>query len=257
MLSEAVRVLHDAALHVLSRAWRSSSPCWPSTSSATGCATRSIPKGALTHARRDFHSSRAVRTRTVPPGRLLQVIRTVRTCWWPDGRAGTVLLRRRMRWRAATPTAADTATKAEFNAGNEQGVQPVGQEGWHDQARQLRRLGLRRPGRHLLRLLVELPAPLRPRPDHVQAGPGRPGGNAGRADLAEGLGMPSDGGKTWTYKLRQGVKYEDGTADQVEGRQVRGAALARQGDASQRPDLLRTTSWTCRRATRARTSPRA
>src|SRR5262245_57038086 len=30
-------------------------------------------------------------------------------------------------------------------------------------------------------------------------------------DLAEGLGVPSDGGKTWTYKLRSGVKYEDGT----------------------------------------------
>jgi peptide/nickel transport system substrate-binding protein len=30
-------------------------------------------------------------------------------------------------------------------------------------------------------------------------------------DLAEDLGEPSDGGKTWTYKIRQGVKYEDGT----------------------------------------------
>jgi peptide/nickel transport system substrate-binding protein len=31
-------------------------------------------------------------------------------------------------------------------------------------------------------------------------------------DLAEGKGTPSDGGKTWTYKLRPGLKYEDGTA---------------------------------------------
>ncbi|MET7330506.1 ABC transporter substrate-binding protein [Nonomuraea sp. NPDC005650] len=30
-------------------------------------------------------------------------------------------------------------------------------------------------------------------------------------DLAESLGVPSDGGKTWTYKLRQGMKYQDGT----------------------------------------------
>jgi len=30
-------------------------------------------------------------------------------------------------------------------------------------------------------------------------------------DLAETLGVPSDEGKTWTYKIRKGVKYDDGT----------------------------------------------
>ncbi|MET8162015.1 ABC transporter substrate-binding protein [Sphaerisporangium sp. NPDC005289] len=30
-------------------------------------------------------------------------------------------------------------------------------------------------------------------------------------DLAETLGVPSDDAKTWTYKLKQGVKFEDGT----------------------------------------------
>jgi peptide/nickel transport system substrate-binding protein len=31
-------------------------------------------------------------------------------------------------------------------------------------------------------------------------------------DLAASLGKPSDGGKTWTYTLRSGLKYSDGTA---------------------------------------------
>lgn len=41
-------------------------------------------------------------------------------------------------------------------------------------------------------------------------GPGE-AGNELVPDLAESAGTPSDGGKTWTYKIRQGVKYEDGT----------------------------------------------
>ncbi|MGH3875159.1 MAG: ABC transporter substrate-binding protein [Pseudonocardiaceae bacterium] len=40
--------------------------------------------------------------------------------------------------------------------------------------------------------------------------PGRQGATL-MPDLAESLGRPSDGAKTWTYTLRQGVKFEDGT----------------------------------------------
>jgi peptide/nickel transport system substrate-binding protein len=43
-----------------------------------------------------------------------------------------------------------------------------------------------------------------------QAAPGKEG-NQLVPDLAEGPGQVSDGAKTWTYKLRQGVKFEDGT----------------------------------------------
>lgn len=42
-----------------------------------------------------------------------------------------------------------------------------------------------------------------------KAGPGAP---TVVPDLATTLGVPSDGAKTWTYKLRDGLKYEDGTA---------------------------------------------
>lgn len=41
-------------------------------------------------------------------------------------------------------------------------------------------------------------------------GPG-PDGNTVVPDLAEALGEASDGGKTWTYKLKSGLKFEDGT----------------------------------------------
>jgi len=42
-------------------------------------------------------------------------------------------------------------------------------------------------------------------------------------DLAEDLGEESDGGKTWTYKIRKGVKYEDGT--EVKAADVKHAVL--------------------------------
>ncbi|MEU5534203.1 ABC transporter substrate-binding protein [Streptomyces sp. NPDC020362] len=44
-----------------------------------------------------------------------------------------------------------------------------------------------------------------------QPGPGEKG-NTLVPDLAASKGVPSDGGKTWTYKLRSGLKYQDGTA---------------------------------------------
>ena len=42
-------------------------------------------------------------------------------------------------------------------------------------------------------------------------------------DLAEDLGEPTDGGQTWTYKIKQGVKYEDGT--EVTAQDVKYAVL--------------------------------
>ncbi|MEU9992201.1 ABC transporter substrate-binding protein [Streptomyces sp. NPDC048045] len=44
-----------------------------------------------------------------------------------------------------------------------------------------------------------------------QPGPGEKG-NTLVPDLAASKGVPSDGGKTWTYKLRSGLKYQDGSA---------------------------------------------
>src|SRR5690349_5327268 len=44
----------------------------------------------------------------------------------------------------------------------------------------------------------------------MQAAPGDAGAKV-VPDLAQTLGVPSDGAKTWTYKLKPGIKYEDGT----------------------------------------------
>ncbi|MGW7545576.1 ABC transporter substrate-binding protein [Streptomyces sp. NPDC054770] len=44
-----------------------------------------------------------------------------------------------------------------------------------------------------------------------EPGPGSKG-NTLVPDLAASKGVSSDGGKTWTYKLRSGLKYQDGTA---------------------------------------------
>ncbi|GAB2680653.1 ABC transporter substrate-binding protein [Kribbella swartbergensis] len=42
-------------------------------------------------------------------------------------------------------------------------------------------------------------------------------------DLAESTGVPTDGGKSWTYKIRKGVKFEDGT--EVKAKDVKYAVL--------------------------------
>ena len=52
-------------------------------------------------------------------------------------------------------------------------------------------------------------------------------------DLAEGLGESSDGNKTWTYKLRKGVKFEDGT--EVTAKDVK-YGIARSTDKDVFPD---------------------
>ena len=48
-------------------------------------------------------------------------------------------------------------------------------------------------------------------------------GNELTPDLAEAAGVPTDGGKTWTYKIRKGIKYEDGT--EVKAADVKYAVL--------------------------------
>lgn len=48
-------------------------------------------------------------------------------------------------------------------------------------------------------------------------------GNELVPDLAESLGTPSEGGKVWTYKIRKGVKYEDGT--EVKAADIKHAVL--------------------------------
>ena len=65
-------------------------------------------------------------------------------------------------------------------------------------------------------------AHLRPGAADVQAAPGT-ASNELVPDLAEGLGTTDDGGKTWTYKIRKGVKYEDGT--EVKAKDVKYAVL--------------------------------
>ena len=75
-------------------------------------------------------------------------------------------------------------------------------------------------------------------------------------DLAEDLGKPSDDGKTWTYKIHKGVKFEDGT--EVTSKDV-AYAVARSIDKATFPNgpAYFDAMLDGRRATRAPTSRRA
>ena len=59
---------------------------------------------------------------------------------------------------------------------------------------------------------------------HVQAGAGRRRQRSSSRTSPRRLGVPSDGGKTWTYKLRAGREVRGRHADHVQGRQVRASS---------------------------------
>ena len=51
--------------------------------------------------------------------------------------------------------------------------------------------------------------------------PGKAGPRAGAATWPTDLGKSSDGGKTWTYTIQKGLKFEDGIADHHQGHRLR------------------------------------
>jgi peptide/nickel transport system substrate-binding protein len=57
---------------------------------------------------------------------------------------------------------------------------------------------------------VELHAPVHPDTRDVQVGAGKAGLEF-VPDLATEVPKPTDGGKTWKFTLKDGMKYEDGT----------------------------------------------
>ena len=224
-------VLHAAATSCSGPAWRSSSPCWPSTCSATDCATPSIRRVASPgqtsgpgHNPSPTTKGRVMRKRLVTTVAIAAVIALG---------AGRVQLQ---------VDDDDTGHRLQHDGrvqrGPGQGVQPFRQEGRHHQAGQRRRLGHPGPGRDLLRVLLELPAPLRPVPGDLQAGPGqrqqragaRPGRDAGRAERRR---------QDLDLQDPQGRQVRGRHHGHVEGRQVRGPALDRQGDLPERAGLLR------------------
>ena len=88
-------------------------------------------------------------------------------------------------------------------------------------------------------LLLELRPALRPHAGDVQARAGQGRRHSWCPTWPSALGKPSDDAKTWTYTLRQGVKFEDGTPVTSQGRQVRASSASLdKDDLPERPDLL-------------------
>ena len=101
---------------------------------------------------------------------------------------------------------------------------PSDKKGGTIKMRQLRRLGHPRPGRDLLRLLVELRAALRPLAADVQAGPGHGGQPAG-AGPRRGPGQAQRQRQDLDLQAPQGREVRGRHRGHVQGRQVRGRAL--------------------------------
>ena len=74
-------------------------------------------------------------------------------------------------------------------------------------------------------------------------------------DLATNTGTASDGGKTWTYTLKDGLKFQDGTPDHQPGHQVRRRALVLR-PAHRRPRATTSRCSSAAPTTRARTPAR-
>ena len=117
--------------------------------------------------------------------------------------------------------------------------QPVGDEGRHAQVRQLRRLGHPRPGRDLLRLLLELRPAVRPLAVDVQ-GRARQGEQRAGARPRRGPGRGERRtARPGPTRSSKGVKFEDGT--EVTSADVKYAVLRStdKADLPQRPGVLR------------------
>ena len=88
---------------------------------------------------------------------------------------------------------------------------------------------------------------------HVQAGPGRGGHRARPGPRRATSARPATAARPGPTSSSKGVKFEDGTADHVQGRQVRRRALARQGRRSRNGPTYFNDFLDLPRATRART----